>query len=220
MPSQEDPGRALRVLRPGEPAAGADHWFELTRAVADLAGSTALVETLSPGDSELARQAFALAAAADEPVLVLPRLTVGDKAAPARLLRMLVPFDRTSEELEVAKPWIERASRAGIEVEQLHVLADGSLPVMWEGAGHHAASWHAEVRRRSSVALARLSVRRGLPAEHILAASAGVDLLLLCWRGDVRPSRARLIRSVLGSSDVPVLIVRRAPRDEAAGPPA
>lgn len=184
-------------------------WESLVSEVMSLAGTASSAVQPLAESAELPDAVLRLAADRPGPLLYIP--TIEPSPGQAKLTRMLVPFDRTVGERRLLRPWIERAQDRGVEVCQLHVISGKEAPAMWEGAGHHARAWLAEVERRHGAGVAGLFVRCGDPAEHILDALAEVDLLLVCWRGDPEAKRARLARRLIGGAPVPLLLAREAP---------
>ncbi|MDA8070843.1 MAG: universal stress protein [Actinomycetota bacterium] len=147
-----------------------------------------------------------LARAARGPLLVLP---AGDPPAATspRRDRVLVPVDGTAEEAAVLGPLVERANRHGLGVQQLHVLCETTVPVMWDGPGHHATAWLSELRRRHQVGEAVLQVSSGDPASAITAAAAQADLLVLAWNGDDAAEHAAVLRALLDQGGHAVMLV-------------
>ncbi len=201
---------------------GAAFWQPVVAAAAALAGLLPAYEEAGDAGAGSGRVAAVLdhAAGTGDPVLVLPPGPEdhGD-TAPGRHLRVMVPTDFTREEQRVLHRWAERAVRLGFDVHQLHVLDESTRPPMWEGAGHHAEAWHAELCRRHQLGDARLAVRAGDPVERILERSTGVDLILVCWRGDPGAGHARVVRQLLERTERPLLLVRAEPLAWAAAEP-
>ena len=197
----------------------------LSEAVGRLAGLAPAFEDPvgSEEDFDGLEAALRLAASSEEPVLVLPDRRTSRRSSsssrgssssrPKTLRRILVPIDRSVAERSILRAWIARAQALGSAVAELHVLTDATRPAMWEGAGHHAAAWHDELRRRQLVGDASLAVKNGDPVEHLTAAEPRVDLVVSCWGGDPSRGRARILRRVLEASSVPVLLVRTPPAE-------
>lgn len=207
----------LRVVAWDGPELGDDK--ALSEAVGRLAGLEAAFEArVGCGDDcDGLEAALRLASSTEDPVLVLPGRGRARQGASSRrpkvLRRILVPMDRSVAERSVLRAWIARAQSFGSAVDQLHVLTEGNRPAMWEGAGHHAAAWHDELRRRYLAGDASLVVRRGDPIEHVTAAEPRADLVVSCWGGDLSQGRARILRRLLERASVPVLLVRTPPAD-------
>lgn len=161
----------------------------------------------SASDRAAQQQALEISARTGDPVLLL----TARAAAIRSPLRALVPVDDLRAERRILQRWAERAQEVGIEVDQLHVLTEASTPAMWDGPGHHAAAWWAELRRRHLVDDRALQVETGDPTERILAAADRCDLIVLAWRGNPAPGHAEVVRGVLGQTVTPVLLVRRPP---------
>jgi len=161
-----------------------------------------------PGDPELVERVLERAAAVPGPVLILPpaRPAEGEPRTARTLERVLAPFD--SEEVsEALRPVLDRLQEAGVQVAQLLVMTADTLPPMWDGVGHHAAAWHAELRRRHQVGEASVEVTAGVPATTVVARAGDADLVVLCWGRPARAGGARTLRAVLAAIDVPLLLV-------------
>lgn len=179
--------------------------------VAELARLSGLLSTPSVRLKGGVDALLAFAGATAEPVFVPPANPLAVSVPHERPLRVLVPTDRSAAVRAVVHPWIERFSAAGAHVEQIHVLDVHSRPAMWEGPGHHAAAWRAEVGRRHRVGTEAVVVRSGDPAHEIEAVAARFDLVLVCWKGDASVDRAGVLRQLLAGITRPVLLVRDPP---------
>lgn len=150
------------------------------------------------------------AAAVAGPVLVLPGSETGEVPPPPApaLTRALAPFDASDEVAAATRPLLARLQDSGVDVAQLHVVTTATMPAMWEGAGHHARAWHAELRRRHRVGEAAVEVVSGAsPAAAVLTRSAEVQLVVLGWKRRPNRGRAKVVRNVLATVDVPVLLL-------------
>lgn len=206
MPAGRPWGERMVVMAVAEEQAAA--WRAFVDEVAALLGVSSHVvgrPAASAGEGEQAT--LAAAASADAPVLVLPSALPGGAGPVTRVRRVLVPVDRSAGERRTLRPLLERLQAMGSAVEQLHVLSSGTRPAMWEGPGHHAEAWHAEVRRRHQVGAAGFEVKSGEPAAEITARAGTADLVVLCWRSDPAADRARTLRAVLQQVGQPVLLL-------------
>ncbi len=201
-----------------------DRWRAVVDSAAALVAAVAVTDPSSCGpDPSRDQVVLERAAATNDPVLVLPvprpgiAATSGHAPAaptrpgPAGTHRILAPIDRTPAEHQTLVPLLQRAQEMGIEIEQMHVLAGPTRPPMWEGPGHHADAWLAQLRLHHQVGDATMVVRSGEPATAIRAASPRADLLVVCWNGDATRGRARVLRSLLRHARQPLLLVRVAP---------
>ncbi|MDA8279371.1 MAG: universal stress protein [Actinomycetota bacterium] len=201
-----------------------DRWRAVVDSAAALVAAEAVADPSSCGPAP-SRDQFVLerAAATNDPVLVLPTPRPGvaatgghepaatTKPGPAGTRRILAPIDRTPAEHHTLVPLLQRAEAMGIEIEQMHVLAGPTRPPMWEGPGHHADAWLAQLRLHHQIGDATMVVRSGEPATAIRAASLRADLLVVAWNGDATRGRARVLRSLLRHARQPLLLVRVAP---------
>lgn len=185
-------------------------WEGVVTALSEALGLEPVREAgpAPPGDPELVERVLERAAAAPGPVLVLPpaRPAEGEPRTARTLERVLAPFD--SEEVsEALRPVLDRLQEAGVQVAQLLVMTADTLPPMWDGVGHHARAWHAELRRRHQVGEASVEVTAGVPATTVVARAEDADLVVLCWGRPARAGGARTLRGVLAAIDVPLLLV-------------
>lgn len=191
-------------------------WAPLIAEVASLTRLTPVVDEEGRGGPERAEQALACSATTSEPVLLLPAAT-GAAEVLRSPLRALVPVDDLRPERRIVQRWARRAEEAGLEVDQIHVLPEASLPAMWDGSGHHAQAWWSEIRRRHLVDARPLAVESGDPVEGILAAAGRYNLIILVWRGDPAAGQAEVLRGVIAQVGKPALLVRKPPPGTAPG---
>ncbi|MDA8275695.1 MAG: universal stress protein [Actinomycetota bacterium] len=195
-------------------------WWPLVGEVAQVADANPVADPWPAApDEEDVGQAI-LARAGDHLALVLPGLDVGTDGVPVHLRRLLVPVDRSPEERDALAPIVHRARDLGLAVGHLHVLTPRTRPVIWEGPGHHAEAWHAELRRRQHLGEGGLTVASGDPAGLIRRAGRRSDLVVLCWQGDPAAGRARVVRGVLAGARPPLLLVSTGLRGEPRERPA
>lgn len=207
-----------RLVVLGDAAGNVGPWRDVVASLAAILRWASAVEPVAatPGP-ERVEAALRRAAAVAGPVLVLPgdvRRDAHGRPQPT-LRRVLAPFDASEEVSACSGALLARLQTGGVEVAQLHVVTGGTVPAMWEGAGHHATAWRAELRRRHQVGDAPVEiVLRDPPADVVLARAGHADLVVLCWRRTRSRGRADLVRRVLASSGVPTLLL------PLPGPPA
>jgi len=127
------------------------------------------------------------------------------------LHRVLIPSDASPAVAVGVRMLCARLGRAGVRATVLHVLTESNQPRMWEGPGHHAKEWFAEMRRRHGTPTDALTVVSGEPEVQMRAYAAGADLVVLLWGSDSHAGHATVIRSLLGRAiEVPHLLVRLA----------
>ena len=187
-------------------------WAPVVSDVAALTELPAVLEGHLHNDdgTGLHQGVLSFAAATSDPVLILPLnepAGAAEGTSTPRRRRVLVPTERTRTGRRQIREWIGRAERLGFEVVQIHVLTEATAPSMWEGPGHHAEAWWAEVRRRHQIGTASLSIRSGEPAERILTAAARSDFIILFWQGNPSAGRADTLRRLIGGADQPLLLV-------------
>jgi hypothetical protein len=141
------------------------------------------------------------------PLLVVPEHAV---LTPGSLIRVLVPLDGRAETAASVAEMADRLLTGGAEVVAVHVFVPATVPAFWDQAAHSHASWTAEFLRRNLPAVRDLGLRRGEPAEEVLAevAASGSDVLLLGWSQNLVEGKAQIVRKCLMHGSVPVLLVR------------
>jgi len=145
------------------------------------------------------------------PRVTRPLLVVPEHATltPGSLARVLVPLDGRAETAASVAGMADRLRAGGAEVFAVHVFVPTTVPAFWDQAAHSHASWTAEFLRRNLPAARDLGLRRGEPAEEILAAAAAsrIDLLLLGWSQSLVAGKAQIVRECLLHGSLPVLLV-------------
>lgn len=146
-----------------------------------------------------------------QPLLVVPEHA---SLTPGSLTRVLVPLDGRAETAASVAGMAGRLRAGGVEVVAVHVFVSTTVPAFWDQAAHSHASWTAEFLRRNLPGARDLGLRRGEPAEEVLAeaAASGIDLLLLGWSQNLVEGKAQIVRECLLHGSVPVLLVRTAER--------
>lgn len=142
------------------------------------------------------------------PVLVVPPDTsLVDESQPMR--RVLVPLEGTIEGSEAVAEILHRLEEAGVELLGVHVFGPTAVPAFWDEPGHAERSWANEFQVRWPTPKVDLRLRRGEVADAVLdlIRVEHVDLVALAWSQSLEPGRAEVVRTILGRSDVPVLLV-------------
>jgi hypothetical protein len=164
-------------------------------------------------DRPLGKHALALIAGAQRPMIIVPvGATVG-----ARLHRVLVPLDASSQTREALTEVVDLVRAAGVDVIALHVHPYHALPMFTDQPQHEVPAWSDEFLRRywpGSTQLPRLLHRVGVPSDEIAGAlkETGADLLVLAWNRDLSPGRARIVARALRESKTPLLLLPVEPR--------
>jgi nucleotide-binding universal stress UspA family protein len=143
-----------------------------------------------------------------KPVLVVPpEARVLDSA---RVERALVPLEGTTESSEAIAPAMHALERAGVDVTVVHVFGAQTAPRFRDQSAHADESWGAEfLARWWRHPRAGLRLRSGDVTASILdvAATEAADLIVLGWSQHMGDDRAKVVREVLGRSEIPVLLV-------------
>jgi nucleotide-binding universal stress UspA family protein len=140
-----------------------------------------------------------------KPVVALPSgVEVGERP----ITRVLLPLDGTVVSARAVNRAVQQLLDAGTEVVATHVFDSSTVPAFWDQAAHGRPAFSDEFVRRHLPAGVRLALRRGSPAEEVLAESelTDADLLLLGWAQLLTPGRAALVRRALAGR-VPVMLV-------------
>lgn len=141
------------------------------------------------------------------PVVVVPR---SSRRMMRRVSRVLLPMDGTRATAAGVADLAQRALDAGATVGATHVFDPTTVPAFWDQAAYSGEEWTREFARRNLPDGVALDLRRGRPAEEVLAEAeqAGVDLIILGWGQDLSAGRAATVRHALMHGRVPVLLVR------------
>jgi nucleotide-binding universal stress UspA family protein len=143
-----------------------------------------------------------------KPVVVVPP----QAQPPARLARILVPLEGTSESSRALEDTLELAHERRLEILVLHVHSPATVPAFSDHEPHATRAWDEEFLARHVSApreRVRLVRRLGVPADDIvtIAREAGADLIVLAWNQNLAPGRARVVSETLAHSDVAVLLL-------------
>lgn len=175
---------------------------QLVAAVQEPAVAAAVVTV----DEEPDAACWQIMRAATRPVVAVPR---GATRPDAAILRVLVPLDGTATTAVAVRGPAERLQDGGAELVAVHVFDPTTVPSFSDQAAHHPRPWKEEFLRRAQVPVRGLDIRVGDTAPEVLAAAASshADLILLAWGQDLDEGRARTVRDVLLTGDVPVMLV-------------
>ena len=174
------------------------------------------------GPGRVGAAAAALLADAPCPLVLVPP---GRCGAPWRVNEVLLAHDGTPTTAEAVRRASDLARSAGAWLRVLHVAtapeAAGepgamAVPRYLDQPQHEWPVWAEEfLQRLSSVCRfdlhrLRLVLGHGQPGDEVLrvAQESRVDLVLLACRGALGPDRGRTVRTVLGGSPCPVMVVR------------
>lgn len=151
--------------------------------------------------------ALAVMAQARKPLLVVPP----DARLPesGRFERVLLPLEGTPDSTDAVAGEMRTLAHAGADIIVLHVFHPGTTPRFWDQAGHADQSWGTEfLTCWCDQPEAELRLRSGNVAEAILEVATGeaIDLIVLGWSGNMAGDRARVVRDIVGRSEVPVLL--------------
>lgn len=194
---------------------------DVSAAVAERTARPAVQALVMRGDTDLEADFWKIAAVVTKPVVALPAGLTGHRRP---LDVVLLPLDGTVASAELVSPAVDRLLHVGARVLATHVFDAATVPAFWDQAAHSHDSWSEEFLRRHLPLGVSLDLRRGRPAEEVLAAAeaAGAGLVVLGWSRRTEGGSARTVRLLVGSQ-VPVMLVGTplAPaEEEAPGPSA
>lgn len=176
-------------------------WDRFLADVSRVLGLTPSFALLPGVDGGWIEAVLDRAASADGPVLVLPGVAPSGAEAhsvtwPTHLQRAVIASDDSVEAAGGARLCALHLLRHGVQTKVVLVLTAQTAPPMWEGAGHQAAAWRAELGRRYRPADS-LEVCSGSPGAAVRSRAAGADLVVLLWHRSGAPGRAKVVRAVL-----------------------
>lgn len=157
--------------------------------------------------------------------LVLVPPARGD--SPWKLERILMPHDGTPTTAAAFAPAVDLAQAASAELVVLHSAEAGAEPPREPGSyggpqyvdqpQHEWPAWaHEFLERLGCIGCipaglrVRLVLATGAPGDQIIkyADEHDVDLIVVAWRGQWEPQRARTVRSVVKSTPCPIVLLR------------
>jgi nucleotide-binding universal stress UspA family protein len=151
--------------------------------------------------------ATAIMVASAVPVLVVPPGV--QLSGSGRFERLLLPLEGQDEGADGRAEVVHDLAGAGVEVLAVHVFGPASVPRFWDQSGHAPQSWSAEFLSRWCVEPgADLHLRTGDIAASILhvATCEQADLIIVAWSQDLTSDHARVVRDLLGRSEIPMLL--------------
>jgi nucleotide-binding universal stress UspA family protein len=161
-----------------------------------------------PDTQSVGRVASSLLLTLRQPVAVVP----GRASHPNRLSRAIVPLEGSQSSSLAPLKMIELATGSGVDIVLVHVFGPESVPMFTDQPQHETETWTREFIARycpfppRSV---RLELRRGAIEEEIcaLARESDADVVALGWSQDLAAGRARVVRAVLETANLPVLLI-------------
>jgi nucleotide-binding universal stress UspA family protein len=194
------------ILAAVDQSDAAQAMLAVTKALADITGST--TEVLHVRVREIADDdaCLALLSRVTTPTVVVPP----SARPPFVLRRMVVPLDGTAQSAERARPALDFARRAGLEVIVVHVYDEDRIPCFADQTYHYAHAFgHEFIARYAPQTTAQLELRVGSPADEVLTAAITLhaDLLALSWSQALDQGRAHIIKHLIAESPVPLLLL-------------
>jgi hypothetical protein len=177
---------------------GAGRWTSFVNEVARVVGLEPAYLPLGASGTGWLHKVLRTAADWHAPVLVLPRTAMsspGQGAVP-RLRRALIASDDSTAVVRGARLASLHLLRNGVHTRVVLVLTEETAPPMWEGTGHHALAWRAELVRRHGRPT-RIDVVSGAPGAAVRAQGAQADMVVLLWRSVAEEGHAAVVREVL-----------------------
>jgi nucleotide-binding universal stress UspA family protein len=196
-------GLPLRVLR----GPVLDRLVEVG-AAPDVAALVIGARGLACDPRPLGRTATLVATRVATPVVVVPP----DAEPRTEFKRVLVPLEGTPASSQAPRSLIELAPGYELDVVVLHILGPDSIPPFMDQPQHWHAAWAREFVARYcpfGIDEVGLRLRVGRP-EQIVAEAAreyGCDLIALGWSQNLDEGHARIVRSTLRRSSLPVALI-------------
>ena len=151
--------------------------------------------------------AFAVMSRVRKPVLVVPP----DARRPTtdRFRRALMPLEGSAHSADAVTTEVQALRRAGVVITVLHVFHAGTTPRFWDQTGHAGQSWGTEfLAQWCDERGTELRLRSGEVVAAVLdvASSESIDVIVLGWSQSTSSDRARVVREIIGRSEIPVLL--------------
>jgi nucleotide-binding universal stress UspA family protein len=151
-----------------------------------------------------------VATSTPHPVVVVPPAC----PRPFRLGRILVPLEAVVATTTL-RSFLGALADGGVEIVALHVLERHALPRVTDQPHHEIDAFADEfLRRYGHGPEARLELRTGEPSRHVLSVADEVDAdgIILGWAQHLDAGRAKVVRSVIDASPIPVILMPVGPR--------
>ncbi|MEY2957920.1 MAG: hypothetical protein RLZZ01_488 [Actinomycetota bacterium] len=163
--------------------------------------------TTESGARPAGHVARAIVEQADKPVVVVPP---GGPSRAATIRRVLVPLEGSETSTRAVSDLLGSLTAAGVCLVPVHVFDPGTSPAFWDHAAHsHEAFTTSFSHRWCAPDADPLRLRRGRIGDVVVEAAdeEDADLIVLGWSRHLAAGRAPVVRTVLGESRVPVLLV-------------
>lgn len=121
-----------------------------------------------------------------------------------------MPLDGTARSAAAVAATARQLARAGVELVVVHVFNAETIPKFWDQHAHAGRAWEQEfLARYCEQPGARLELRQGTAAEHVLdvAATERADMIALAWSQRLEPGRAIIVRQIIRGAAIPVMLV-------------
>lgn len=140
------------------------------------------------------------------PVVIVPSAV----QPPIALHRMVVPLDGTTLSAKSARPALDLALSAGLDVIVLHIYDEDRIPPFTDQTHHWTQAFaHEFIARYAPQTTAPLELRVGSAADEVLIAAVALhaDLLVLSWSQVLDHGRAHVVKRLLAESPIPLLLL-------------
>ena len=144
--------------------------------------------------------------------VAVPVAVVAPSAHEISLQRLLVPLEGSEVTTAAVEEFLNAVSAsASVEAVALHVFEAATTPAFSDRAGHETSAWTKEFARRWASGLdvpVVAETRVGHAATAICDAvkEADADAVVVGWKQDLSPERAKVVRALL-MLDVPLILV-------------
>jgi nucleotide-binding universal stress UspA family protein len=141
------------------------------------------------------------------PIVVVPPDSVS--ATPRRFRRLLIPLEGSDAASQAVLDGLCPFLGDDVDLVVLHVFTPATAPRIMDRPGRDLAVLADEFLRRHCPTATGLEWRAGSVPDAVMAVAPEVDadLVVLSWAQDISPTRAAVVREVLGRSKIPVLLL-------------
>lgn len=141
-----------------------------------------------------------------KPVVIVPPTLL----APSAFRRLLIPLEGTEASSRPVLEGLVPLLATDVELIVLHVFTESTQPTMLDHPWRDLEMMGREfLTRHFPRQDARIELRPGPVGIRVaeVCNEHGADLIVLSWSQDSRAGRARVVREVLGSTNLPILLL-------------
>jgi nucleotide-binding universal stress UspA family protein len=181
----------------------------LLAAIADPAAILAVfgARATPGGRRPVGRTALRILEQTSKPIVVVPPEAVGVSPRPFR--RLHIPLEGSEHSSRSVAQSLYPLIVNDIEVVVLHVFTKDTVPRALDRPERDLSLWGDEFLARFCPEATHIELRAGSVGDRVteVCADQDIDLVVLSWSQDSSPGHARVIREVLGHSNIPILLL-------------